>query len=320
MNIKMINRNITRVSGILAFASAAMMLLFTAGCAGDRAANGSRQRAFTSPQQAIDAAITALKENNNDQVLAIFGPDADELIFSGDPVADRMRRQTFLQAYDQQHRLEMTQDKTVLIVGPNDWPYPIPLVKEGREWFFDTDAGREEILNRRIGRNELSTVQTMLALVDAQREYAVADQDGDGLLEYAQKFRSDAGTHNGLYWPTEESEKPSPLGTLVAQAVEAGYGVDSSEGPEPFNGYYYRMLTAQGQNAEGGAFDYMVNDSMIGGFAALAYPAEYGNAGVMTFIVNHSGIVYQKDLGEQTEQEAQDIKLFDPDATWIRVQ
>ena len=209
----------------------------------------------------------------------------------------------------------------ILIIGRNDWPFPIPIIKQGQQWIFDTASGKEEILDRRIGRNELYTIQVMLAVVDAQREYAMKDRDGDGLLEYAQKFMSDPDKKNGLYWPAKEGEDPSPLGLLAAKAKREGYSkAQDPEEPQPYHGYFYRILTSQGPNAAGGAFDYIVKGKMIGGFAVVAYPADYGNSGVMTFIVNHDDVVYQKDLGEDTEKEAQAIKLFDPDKTWTKAQ
>lgn len=298
------------VSGVLA----AVVALAFAECH----AAARQQKTYASGQEATTAFIEALTKNNNDEVLAIFGSDAEALIFSGDPVADQMRRDKFLQVYNEQHRLDAQDDKLVLVVGKTEWPFPIPLVQQSERWHFDTDAGREEILNRRIGRNELNTVQTLLAYVDAQREYAMRDRDGDGLLEYAQKFNSDPDTQNGLYWPTTESEPPSPLGILVAKARTEGYRRDpSSDAPQPYYGYLFQILTAQGEHAKGEAFNYVVNGSMIGGFGAIASPAEYGNSGVMTFIVNHDGIVYQKDLGEQ--QAAAEIEIFDPNESWTPV-
>ena len=284
-------------------------------------AHAQTQKTFASGDQAVSAFINAMKENNNGQLLEIFGPDANELIYSGDPSADSQRRQFFLTAYDIQHKLETNGDKLILVVGKNDWPFPIPLVKEKQQWVFDTDAGKEEIINRRIGRNELITIQVMLAIVDAQREYASIDRDGDGICEYAQKFKSDPNKTDGLFWETKQGDKPSPLGPLVAMARQRGYLKNqNSNGPQPYHGYYYRILTSQGPSAQGGAFDYIVKGKMVGGFAVIAYPAEYGNSGVMTFIVNYDGIVYQKDLGENTQPQAGAIKLFDPDKTWVKSQ
>lgn len=280
-----------------------------------------KQKGFASAEEAVKAFVAAAKSNDDKEVLAIFGKEAKELIFSGDPVADRQRREKLISAYDQKNSLTQEGNKMVLIIGEKDWPFPIPLVKKGDKWIFDTKAGREEILNRRIGRDELDTIQTMLAIVDAQREYAMNDRDGDGILEYAEKFRSDPGKKNGLYWETKEGEEPSPLGELVAQARASGYTrAGSPSNPVPFHGYYFMMLKKQGKHASGGAFDYVVKGKMIGGFAVVAWPAEYGNSGVMTFVVNHDGVVYQKNLGKDTKQKAQAMTIFDPDNTWTKVQ
>ena len=294
--------------------------VFVAAFCGSAVAS-TQQKTFTAGEDAVNAFINALKGGNNEELLAIFGDDANNLISSGDEVADRQRREMFVKAFNEQHKLEAEGDKLILIVGKNDWPFPIPLIKQEQRWIFDTNAGKEEIFSRRIGRNELNTIQVMLAIVDAQREYAMKDRDGDGLLEYAQKFKSDPEKKNGLYWETKEGEEPSPLGLFAAKAKEEGYfGEKPSEKPQPYHGYFYRILTAQDANAPGGAFDYIVNGKMIGGFAVIAHPAEYGNSGIMTFIVNHDGVVYQKDFGKDTEQEAKAMKLFDPDKTWAKVQ
>jgi hypothetical protein len=279
-----------------------------------------QQKSFSSAEEAIQAAIAAARAPDQKELAAIFGPGSQELMFSGDRVADEQRRLDFLKAYDEKNRLVTEGDKTVLVVG-NDWPFPIPLVKRGNVWVFDTAKGKEEVLNRRIGRNELDAIQVVLAYVDSQREYAMKDHDGDGLLEYAQKFRSDPGKKNGLYWEVKPGEEESPLGPLAARAVKEGYGQKKpSDAPVPFHGYYYRILTAQGKNAQGGAYSYLVKDSMLGGFALVAYPAEYGNSGVMTFIVNHEGKVFQKDLGKNTASVAQSMKEYNPDKTWSEVQ
>jgi hypothetical protein len=279
----------------------------------------SKQKTFSTGEDALNAFVKALKENNNQELLAIFGDDANDLISSGDEVADKQRREMCLKAYDEQHRLDADGNNLVIVVGKNDWPFPIPIIKQGQQWIFDTNAGKEEILNRRIGQNELDTIQVMLAIVDAQREYASKVRDGDGVRKYAQKLRSDPGKKNGLYWETNEGEEPSPLGPLMATARQEGYfGDKSSEKPAPYHGYYYRLLTSQGEHAEGGAYDYIVDGNMTGGFAVVAYPADYGNSGVMTFMVNYDGVVYRKNLGEETEQKAKAIKQFDPDDTWTK--
>jgi hypothetical protein len=289
------------------------------GCTGS--AGHSKQIGFVSGADAANAFVKAMRQDDKDKLLKILGPDGKELIWSGDEVSDRQKREMFVKAYDEQHTINVEKDKGVLVVGKNDWPFPIPIVKENGKWVFDTVSGKEEILNRRIGRNELDTIQVMLAIVDAEREYATKDRDGDGILQYAQKFKSDPGNENGLYWETKEGQQPSPLGPLAAKARDEGYAKKkSSEEPSPYHGYFYRILTAQGARAGGGAYDYIVDGKMIGGFAAVAYPAEYGNSGVMTFIVNHDGVVYQKDLGSDTQQKAKAMERFDPDETWTKVQ
>ncbi len=279
-----------------------------------------KQKGFASAEDAVKAFAAALKSDDNKELVAIFGPDARKVISSGDPVMDKQRREKFIDAFDKKNSLVPEGEKMVLIVGDKDWPFPIPLIKKGDKWLFDTKAGGEEILNRRIGQNELNTIQTMLAIVDAQREYAMKDHDNGGVLVYAQKFRSDPGKKNGLYWETKEGEEPSPLGKLVADAKAEGYKAGPSKKPMPFHGYYFRMLKKQGKHAPEGAFDYVVSGHQIGGFAVVAYPAKYGNSGVMTFMVNHDGVVYQKDLGKNTAKAAMAMKAFDPDKTWEKVE
>jgi hypothetical protein len=215
--------------------------------------------------------------------------------------------------------LEITDAKANLNLGNEDWPFAIPIVKKDSLWRFDAKAGREELLARRIGKNELSAMQFCLAYVDAQREYVLKDRDGDGILEYAQKFGSDKGKKNGLFWKAKEGEEQSPLGPIAAAAYSRGYR-KKGENPQPFYGYFYRILTGQGKNAPGGAYGYLAKGNMIGGFALVAYPAKYASSGVMTFIVNHDGVVYEKDLGRNTEKAAQAMKLFDPDSTWKKVE
>jgi hypothetical protein len=277
-------------------------------------------KAFATPAEAVAAFAAAAKSHDAQALQTIFGPEGEELISSGDPVEDRQRRERFVRDFEAKHALVPDGDAMVLVVGEREWPFPIPLVKHGRRWVFDTLEGKEEILNRRVGENELSTVQTLLAVVDAQREYAMEDRDGDGVREYAARFGSDSGTRNGLYWPAVEGEAASPLGELVAEARAEGYSREGRpQGPIPYHGYYFRMLTAQGTHAPGGAFDYRVNDNLLGGFAVVAYPAAYGSNGVMTFTVSHVGIVYQKDLGPQTPEAAPALTAFDPDPTWTPV-
>jgi hypothetical protein len=280
-------------------------------------AAAAQQKSFSSAEEAVKAAIAAAKKGDEKELAVIFGPGSRELLHSGDPVADKQRRADFLKAYDERNRLVVEGENTVLVVGKTDWPLPIPLVKKGDGWVFDAAKGKEEVLNRRIGQNELNTIQVVLAYVDAQREYARKDRDGDGLLEYAQSFRSDSGKKNGLYWQVKSGEEQSPLGPIAARAVKEGY--KAGDKPFPFHGYYYRILTAQGKDAAGGAYSYLVKGSMIGGFALVAYPAEYGNSGVMSFIVNHDGKVFQKDLGKNTGTTAAAMKEYNPDKTWTEV-
>jgi hypothetical protein len=251
----------------------------------------------------------------------ILGAQGRALVSSGDDVADRNAGQRFVAEYDTAHRLEGGGGKVVLYVGADDFPFPIPLVPDGPSWRWDVDAGREEVLRRRIGRNELSVIQVCLAYVDAQREYYAKSHTRSGILEYAQRFASSPGKHDGLYWPTKANEPPSPLGPLVTRAQAEGYarGTRAEAGRVPFHGYYYRILLRQGAHAPDGAYDYVVRGHMIGGFALLAYPARYGASGVMTFIVNHDGVVYQRDLGPETARAATAVTSFDPDSTWKRV-
>ena len=293
------------------------ILLFI--CKGATASETTKQRTFATPAAAVQALMQATRQFAQKTLLDILGPEGGDLIDSGDAVADERARQAFLAAYDTSHSLASAADGSVtLIVGKQEWPLPIPLVKDGKAWRFDTLGGVEEILNRRIGRNELSAIQVCLAIVDAQQEYAMVDRDGDGLRAYAAKFASDPGEKNGLYWEETEGEPPSPLGPAVRRASLEGYG-DKGDEPAPYHGYFYRILTSQGAHAPGGAFDYLIGDKMLGGFALIAYPATYGNSGIMTFIVNHDGVVYQKDLGPTTEQIAGGMQAFDPDTTWKKV-
>jgi hypothetical protein len=250
-----------------------------------------------------------------------LGPEADAILHSGDDVQDEEGRERFLAAYDTKAAIvDQGPAKSVLEVGEDNWPFPIPLVREPHGWRFDTAAGKEELLDRRVGRNEMSVMQVALAYVDAQRDYATYDRDGDKILEYAQRFVSTPGKKDGLYWPSKDGEPESPLGDGFTAAQAKGYQVPSAPGDEPaaYYGYHYKILTGQGPNAAGGAFDYVVKDNMIGGFALVAYPATYGNSGVMTFVVNHDGSVFQKDLGDDTEKVASAMTKFDPDKSWAK--
>jgi hypothetical protein len=297
--------------------SAAVVVTFA--FTGISAAAVAQQKSFASAEEAVKAAVAAARKNDDKELLAIFGAQSKEILFSGDAVADKQRRERFVAAYDERNRLAADGESMILIVGKQDWPFPIPLVKKSNTWVFDTEKGKDEILNRRIGDNELYTIQTCLAIVDAQREYAIKDRNRDALLEYAQKFISDPGKRNGLYWEAKQGEPQSPLGPIVSQARSQGYQGKPSGTPTPYHGYYYRILTAQGKDAAGGAYSYLVKGKMIGGFALIAYPAEYGNSGVMTFIVNHDGKVFQKNLGANTAAIARGMKEYNPDSSWTAV-
>jgi Protein of unknown function (DUF2950) len=283
------------------------------------AAKATPGKGFDSAQAAVDALVAALRGDDQKELRGILGSEADDVLRSGDEVADANARADFLKQYDEKHQLEKRDDNSMTLdVGATDWPLPIPVVKGAKGWYFDVPAGLDELLSRRIGRNELAAIQVCLAIGDAQREYAAADDNGDGWREYAQKFKSDEGKKNGLFWPTKEGEAPSPLGDFVAGATSEGYKArtDGGTGPRAYHGYYYRILTSQGPAAPGGALDYVLKGHMIGGFAVVAWPAEYGNSGLKTFITSHHGDVYQKDLGDDTDTVARAMKTYNPDSTW----
>jgi hypothetical protein len=274
------------------------------------------QQSFKTAEEAVDALVSAAKADDRSAVLTVLGRDGADIVSSGDAVADASARNRVIEAYDAKHQLVMEgADKAALIIGREDWPFPIPLVRKDGTWRFNTAAGREEILYRRIGRNELSAIQACLAYVDAQQEYAERGIAGNGV--YAQHIVSRPGKKNGLYWPAQSNADESPLGELAASAAAEGYRVGQQRAP--YHGYYYKVLTRQGPNASGGALDYIVRGRMIGGFALLAYPAEYRNSGVMTFLVNHQGNVYEKDLGPNTARIAASMTAFNPDNTWRRI-
>jgi hypothetical protein len=273
------------------------------------------QQTFRSPERAIDAMVAAARADNAGALLKILGPQAKTLVASGDPVADREGRRRFVAAYDRKHDIERQgEDKAILLIGDSGWPFPIPIVGQGGVWRFDTAAGAQEILARRIGRNELNAIEVCRAYVDAQRDYASQDRNRDGLREYAQKFGSTPGKHDGLYWPAKPGEEASPLGPLVAEAHAEGYGGRGKHAP--YQGYYYKILTRQGPHAAGGAHDFVAHGHMIGGFALVAYPAQYGASGVMTFIVNQDGVVHEKNLGPRTVTIARHLTSYDPDSSW----
>lgn len=273
------------------------------------------QQSFPSPGDAASALAAAVKSGVKQDMLKVLGADGEDIVDSGDGVADAGARGKFTSAYDAKHSVKVDGKKATLIIGADDFPFPVPLIHSKAGWEFDSDEGRQEILYRRIGRNELDTIQTSLAFVDAEDEYADKDR-GEGVGVYAQRIVSNPGKKDGLYWPSDNND--SPLGQLAADASAEGYKAGSE--PQPYHGYYYRILTQQGASAPGGAMNYIVKGKMIGGFALVAYPADYGNSGVMTFIVNHAGTVYQKDLGEDTAVRVKSLTSFDPDKSWTKVE
>jgi len=277
-------------------------------------------RAFATPEEAARALQSAARQGF-DALSAIFGAAARELVDTSDPARAQRNRETFVVAFAEEWRLQdLGAGRKELVIGHESWPFPVPLVKTARGWVFDVAAGKEEILNRRIGRNELTTIETCLAIVKAQRAYASAGHDGKPAGIYAQRFSSDPGSHNGLYWPSERGAARSPLGDLVAQAARDGQPRDSAQpGRTPFHGYFFRILDGQGPAAPGGARSYVVNGQMTGGFALVARPSQYDVTGVVTFIVNQDGVLYEKDLGPETASTVGGITRYDPDATWARV-
>lgn len=304
----MIGRN--PFGGIAAVATLALL----AGCD----FLGAKQAAFDSPEQAGEALIAAVRSGETSEILGVLGEDARPVVESGDAVEDANKRNEFVALYAAGHRwVSETPEISTLVIG-DDWPFPFPLANEDDGWRFDTTYGIEEILDRRIGENELAAIQASLAYVDAQREYYWSNPDGEPMLHYARHLVSTSGEKDGLFWETSEGEAPSPMGELFAAARSEGYLVDGTARPVPYYGYHFHSLTAQGEHAAGGAYDYLVGDRLIGGFGLVAYPAERGTSGVMTFIVNHDGIVFSKDLGEDTAKLAADMTLFDPDPSWKR--
>ena len=279
-----------------------------------------KQKAFGAPEEAMKALADAAQAGDLKGMIAILGPEGEDIISSGDAVADKNTLAQFVKAYQETvYFVKEKGDRVSVIMGNDYWPFPIPIVKKGEGWVFDTKEGREEVLNRRLGRNELNAIQACSAYVDAQREYASTDRERDGIIQYAQKVWSDPYKRNGLYWEVGEGETPSPLGPFIAQAVGEGYSKKNDK-PIPYYGYYFKILKGQGPNAPGGAYNYVINGHMVAGYALVAWPAEYNVSGVMTFIVNQNGTVYQKDLGPKTEAIAKAMTLYNPDRSWKRAQ
>lgn len=283
------------------------------------AAQAGGHRTFASPERAVEALVNAVKAGNLDEVLAIFGPEGQELVASSDPVTGRRNREVFAVAATERWQLvDDGANRKTLVIGNEEWPFPIPLAKKTNGWQFDTAAGKEEVIARRIGRNELGTIQSCRAYVAAQLRYAQEGHDGKPAGIYAMTFNSDPGKQNGLYWPAARGQKRSPLGDLLAEAAEEGRdsGTGRTQPPSPLHGYFFKILTAQGAAAKGGARKYVVNGAMSGGFALVAWPAQYNVTGVMTFVVGPDGIVVEKDLGPGTDAAAKKITSYNPDASW----
>lgn len=302
------------LAGLLKITAVAALLLacFPPGSA----AQQKGQKTFSSPEEAANALVAAAQKNDEKAMLEILGPDGKQIVTSGDPTEDAENHANFARRYQEMHRFVKEPDGSVCVyIGAENWPAPIPLVMKGKLWFFDTDAGRTEILYRRVGRNELSAIMVSKELVAAQKEYYASQHN-----EYAKQIFSDEGQHNGLYWKVSDSEPQSPIGPLVAAAVAEGYNKGQAGPPTPYRGYLFHVLTGQGKHASNGAKSYVVNGKMTEGFAFVAYPAEYRSSGVMTFIVNQDGVVYQKDLGKKTEALGKAMHEYDIDSTWRKAE
>jgi len=300
----------------LAFALAALLL-----CLPLTASAGGGQKTFSTPEKAVSRLVAAVKAHDVKKLVNILGPGSEEVVSFREKVPGTMDWQEFLELYRESNYIDRVDPgKALLMLGDSKVPFQFPLVRKGNRWSFDTAAGKDEVLNRCIGQGELNAIQVAHAYVDAQREYAMEDRDGDGLLAFAQRFRSLPGKKDGLYWESGAGEEESLLGPLVARAAQEGDTGAGSAAPQPYHGYYFRILAAQGEAAEGGAYSYIVNGKMLLGFALIAYPAQYGCSGIMSFIVNQGGVVYQKDLGPDSAAVAQTITAYAPDSSWKKVE
>ncbi len=286
--------------------------------AGAQSGGGAAQ--YASPDQAVEALVEAVRSDDAARILVVLGQDAIDLVESGDPVADKNERAAFVRSFETRHALNVSGDTATLTIGEDDWTLPFPLRHTAGGWQFDVAAGADEILDRRIGANELVAQQVAFAYVAAQNEYAMSWHDGHHLHAYAARLTSTPGHQDGLYWPSAEGQPASPFAKLMAEAEEAGYQPRlPGEQRQPYFGYFYRVLKGQGPHAPGGAYDYMVKDTMLGGFALIAYPASYGVSGVKSFIINQDGVLYEKDLGVNSDRIAAGISRFDPDKSWQKV-
>jgi len=309
------NLNVDKFRGVN-LSSLTAVAVFLTVCFSVSMAQQPGQKTFSSAEDASNALVAATQSNDEKAMLDILGPDGKQIVSSGDDAEDAQSRANFVQRYQEMHRLVKEPDgTTVLYIGAHNWPTPIPLVNKGTSWYFDTEAGKKEILFRRIGRNEMSTIRVCQELVAAEKEYHTAQHS-----EYAPKIFSDEGQHNGLYWKAAGGEPESPIGPLVAEAVAEGYVKGEGGPPTPYRGYYFHVLTRQGKDAPGGTKSYIVNGKMTEGFAFVAYPAEYKSSGVMTFVVNESGVVYQKDLGKKTEALAKAMKEYNANSSWQKAE
>jgi hypothetical protein len=302
----------------LRIALALVGLAVAAGCA--RQPEQSATAGFSTPEEAVSALVAALEKNDLEQLKTLLGPSSAELLDSGDAVQDAGDRAEFLAGYAAKNAIvDDGADRKILVTGEDDWPMPVPIVKRDGKWVFDGEAGVDELIYRRVGANELGAIDVSRGFVSAQLEYASEGRDGDPPGIYALKLISDEGMHNGLYWPTEDDEAPSPAGPFVAAAAAEGYRKAEGDARSPYHGYFYRLLFAQGPNANGGAREYFEDGLLTEGFALIAWPADYGSSGVMTFMVNQDGVVFQKDLGDDTATAVESIQAFDPDSSWTAI-
>src|SRR5271166_3074823 len=304
-----------RIPSMIAIAALLVM------CLGVHTTGATEQKTFATPAEAVQALVKASEDGNQEEILAVLGDDGKELVYSGDPVQDKASMQRFVKSYNTKHTI-VTEDANtrILHVGPNDWPMPIPIVNDGGKWRFDTATGKQELLYRRIGRNELGAIAACRGYIDAQKDYAAVGHDGLPAGIYARKLMSSPGKQDGLYWETAEGEPTSPAGPLLAEAGGEGYeGEGLGRKSQPYHGYLYRILKAQGAAAEGGAKNYLSDGNLAGGVALVAYPAEYKVSGVMTFLINQNGVVYENNLGEKTAEIAGAMTEYNPDSTWHKV-
>jgi Protein of unknown function (DUF2950) len=312
-DVKILARHASQIAATLLMISS----LVCCGKSQDLASKNASQRTFASPEEAGSALLEAVKAGDSNALLGLFGPDSKDLVSSGDAVKDKDALQDFVAAYTQMHRWrEIKSGGEMLYIGADNFIFPIPLGQNSTgQWSFDTAAGKDEILARRIGKDELTAIEACLAIVDAQKRYFSQVREGYKVKQYAQKFVSDDGQQNGLYWPVSANQSPSPFEDVRDFAKAVGY-TSSGDKPQAFDGYYFRILTKQAAKAKGGAKEYLVNGNMTGGFAVVAYPVQYRNSGIMTFIVDKDGVVYQKDLGDQTTAVAEAMTTYDPSEGW----